>query len=60
VVAYYELKPARYRLKAEVLVNAARNVSRRMTDEDDLGVGDWLMFYNKERRHASLSRMTPD
>jgi len=24
------------------------------------GIGDWLMFYNEERRHASLSRMTPD
>tara|TARA_B110000977_G_scaffold201852_1_gene299334 strand:- start:1840 stop:2250 length:411 start_codon:yes stop_codon:yes gene_type:complete len=24
------------------------------------GIGDWLMFYNDERRHAGLSRMTPD
>jgi len=24
------------------------------------GIADWLMFYNEERRHASLSRMTPD
>ena len=24
------------------------------------GIGDWLMFYNEERRHSSLSRMTPD
>lgn len=24
------------------------------------GIGDWLMFYNQERRHASLGRMTPD
>lgn len=24
------------------------------------GIDDWLMFYNEERRHASLSRMTPD
>ncbi len=24
------------------------------------GIGDWLAFYNQERRHASLSRMTPD
>ena len=24
------------------------------------GIGDWLMFYNEERRHASLRRMTPD
>jgi putative transposase len=24
------------------------------------GIGAWLMFYNEERRHASLSRMTPD
>ena len=24
------------------------------------GIGDWLVFYNQERRHASLNRMTPD
>ena len=24
------------------------------------GIDDWLMFYNEERRHSSLSRMTPD
>jgi putative transposase len=24
------------------------------------GIDDWLMFYNEERRHTSLSRMTPD
>jgi putative transposase len=24
------------------------------------GIDDWLMFYNGERRHASLSRMTPN
>ena len=24
------------------------------------GIGAWLMFYNEERRHTSLSRMTPD
>ena len=24
------------------------------------GIDDWLMFCNEERRHASLSRMTPD
>jgi putative transposase len=24
------------------------------------GIDDWLMFYNEERRHASLCRMTPD
>ena len=24
------------------------------------GIDDWLMFYNEERRHASLSRITPD
>jgi putative transposase len=24
------------------------------------GIGDWLMFYNEERRHTSLSRMTPN
>lgn len=24
------------------------------------GISDWLMFYNEERRHASLSKMTPD
>jgi len=24
------------------------------------GIGIWLMFYNQDRRHASLNRMTPD
>ena len=24
------------------------------------GIGDWLVFYNQDRRHASLNRMTPD
>lgn len=24
------------------------------------GIGDWLAFYNQQRRHASLGRMTPD
>ncbi len=24
------------------------------------GIGNWLSFYNQERRHASLGRMTPD
>jgi putative transposase len=24
------------------------------------GIESWLSFYNEERRHASLSRMTPD
>lgn len=24
------------------------------------GIGDWLAFYNQERRHSSLNRMTPD
>ena len=24
------------------------------------GIGDWLVFYNQERRRASLNRMTPD
>ena len=24
------------------------------------GIGDWMSFYNQERRHASLGRMTPD
>lgn len=24
------------------------------------GIDDWLMFYNEERRHSSLSRMTLD
>jgi putative transposase len=24
------------------------------------GIDDWLMFYNEERRHSSLTRMTPD
>jgi len=24
------------------------------------GIGEWMRFYNQDRRHASLSRMTPD
>jgi putative transposase len=24
------------------------------------GIGDWLVFYYQDRRHASLNRMTPD
>ena len=24
------------------------------------GIGDWMEFYNQDRRHASLDRMTPD
>ncbi len=24
------------------------------------GIGEWMDFYNKDRRHASLNRMTPD
>jgi len=24
------------------------------------GIGDWMNFYNQDRRHASLNRMTPD
>ena len=24
------------------------------------GIGDWIEFYNQDRRHASLGRMTPD
>jgi len=24
------------------------------------GIGDWMVFYNQDRRHASLGRMTPD
>lgn len=24
------------------------------------GIGDWMVFYNQDRRHASLDRMTPD
>jgi len=24
------------------------------------GIDDWFMFYNQNRRHASLKRMTPD
>ena len=24
------------------------------------GIGDWMDFYNQDRRHASLDRMTPD
>ena len=39
----------------EVYLKAYDNVAQAKQ-----GIGDWLMFYNEERRHASLSRMTPD
>jgi putative transposase len=29
-------------------------------DQAKQGIGDWMNFYNHDRRHASLSRMTPD
>ena len=39
----------------EVYLKVSDSVAKAKQDIDD-----WLMFYNKERRHASLSRMTPD
>jgi len=39
----------------EVYLKAYDSVARAKQ-----GIDDWLMFYNGERRHASLSRMTPD
>ena len=29
-------------------------------DQAKQGIGDWMNFYNQDRRHASLCRMTPD
>ena len=29
-------------------------------DQAKQGIGDWMNFYNRDRRHASLGRMTPD
>jgi len=39
----------------EVYLKAYDSVAQARQDIDD-----WLMFYNEERRHSSLSRMTPD
>jgi hypothetical protein len=39
----------------EVYLKAYDSVAQAKQD-----IEDWLMFYNEERRHASLSRMTPD
>jgi transposase InsO family protein len=39
----------------EVYLKAYDSVAQAMQ-----GIDDWLMFYNEERRHSSLSRMTPD
>ena len=29
-------------------------------DQAKQGIGDWMNFYNQDRRHASLGRMAPD
>ncbi len=29
-------------------------------DQAKQGIGNWMNFYNQDRRHASLVRMTPD
>jgi putative transposase len=29
-------------------------------DQAKQGIGDWMNFYNQDRQHASLGRMTPD
>jgi putative transposase len=39
----------------EVYLKAYDSVAQAKQD-----IGDWLVFYNQERRHASLNRMTPD
>jgi len=39
----------------EVYLKAYDSVAQAKQD-----IGDWLVFYNQERRHTSLNRMTPD
>ena len=39
----------------EVYLKAYDTASQAMQ-----GIGDWMDFYNQDRRHASLDRMTPD
>lgn len=39
----------------EVYLNAYDSVAQAVQ-----GIGEWMRFYNQDRRHASLSRMTPD
>ena len=39
----------------EVYLNAYDSVSQAIE-----GIGNWIKFYNQDRRHASLGRMTPD
>ena len=39
----------------EIYLNAYDSV-----DQAKQGIGDWMNFYNQDRRHASLGRMTPD
>jgi len=38
-----------------VYLKAYDSVSQATQD-----IGDWMAFYNQDRRHASLNRMTPD
>jgi putative transposase len=39
----------------EVYLNAYDTVAQATQDIDE-----WMRFYNQDRQHASLSRMTPD
>ena len=39
----------------EVYLNAYDSVAQA-----NEGIGNWIKFYNQDRRHASLGRMTPD
>jgi len=39
----------------EIYLKAYDNV-----EQAKQGIGDWMNFYNQDRRHASLGRMTPD
>jgi len=39
----------------EVYLNAYDTVAQATQ-----GIGEWMRFYNQDRRHASLNRMTPD
>lgn len=43
-------------LKYEEVYLKAYDTVRQAQNE----IGDWLTFYNQDRRHASLNRMTPD
>jgi transposase InsO family protein len=36
------------------------NVAYDTASQATQGIGVWMDFYNQDRRHASLDRMTPD